>query len=162
MELKISPNDPLSLFGRTTLHEQIPATATLEQGVLMKELEEQEGYLGWGSSNEMKKGSLSNFLMISSCKDLSFLLRNTYAKETNVIRKEKKKIRLTTTVVRLRSSLHLYGLKWSTKKRSYYIDFKHETGKEIKLESYNMELKTSKQVECKIPKRKMQWTKDSR
>lgn len=36
----------LSVFGRTTLHEWIPATATLEQGVLVKELEEQEGYLG--------------------------------------------------------------------------------------------------------------------
>lgn len=45
-ELKTSPNDPLSVFGRTTLHEWIPATAILEQAVLMKELEQQEGYLG--------------------------------------------------------------------------------------------------------------------
>lgn len=53
----------------------------------MKELEEQEGYLGGGSSNEMKKGSLSNFQMISSCRNLSgFFVRNTYAKETNVSR----------------------------------------------------------------------------
>lgn len=38
-------------------------------------------------------------------------------------------------------------------KKIIYIDFKHETGKEIKLESYDTELKITKQVQCKIPKK---------
>lgn len=40
------------------------------------------------------------------------------------------------------------------KKKIIYIDFKHKTGKEIKLGSYDTELKTTKQqVQCKIPKK---------
>lgn len=74
--------------------------------------------------NEMKKGSLSNFLMISSCKNLSFFLRNTYGKETNVTRKQRKnKIGHTTTVVWLRSPIQVCGHKWSTKKKDHIYWF---------------------------------------
>lgn len=48
-----SPNELLSVFGRTTLHGWIPATATLEQGVLMKNWKSKKGI--WAEDHQMKQ-----------------------------------------------------------------------------------------------------------